>query len=476
MVTADRKNMFLHTLKKPYPEIFIMRPKRSLQSEAEHAKRSLQNEAERVLKKRKFLQVTPPVEESKEEIHPSFRPEEAEEKQSAPLPSKSKLTKAEGALLMWAETGKRPAKIQGMSPKVNINCTTPEGWTPLMQAAGYGHVEVVSFLLKKGADVDQTDEAGYTALMFAAEKGYAEIVDLLLEYGAAVNCSLFKEKVTPLMFAAKNGNKHIVARLYAANPHAIDLADHLGFTALMLAVQGDHAEAVQFLLGKPIALEKKDKEGWTAFGCAIDRVAGAKYTKTDIISLFLSKNKALINQRFAQTHATPLMLAAETGELELVEFLLQQGADSNASNTHGSTALILAAYSYKLSVVARLLKQEDIDAEKTNIEGKSALQYLEERIARIPHEEVSSRAKGLAACVAILEKCTHAVALDRAPAGAVPQLAQSSQAFPQPNAPSEFFKSPRKRAAPGQFKEPVPVQRVHVVHGQDCTALTLQGV
>ena len=53
------------------------------------------------------------------------------------------------------------------------------GWTALMVAARYGHLEVVKVLLAKGADVNAKDNAGNTALMVAAKYGHPEVVKIL---------------------------------------------------------------------------------------------------------------------------------------------------------------------------------------------------------------------------------------------------------------------------------------------------------
>lgn len=54
-----------------------------------------------------------------------------------------------------------------------------------MIAAYKGHLDVVTFLLEKGANPDEKANCGATALHFAAECGHTAIVKEMLEYGAA---------------------------------------------------------------------------------------------------------------------------------------------------------------------------------------------------------------------------------------------------------------------------------------------------
>jgi hypothetical protein len=59
------------------------------------------------------------------------------------------------------------------------------GWTALMYAAYSGHLDVVEFLLNKGAQVNAVDENGRTALFYAATgRKDTEVVNVLIAYGA----------------------------------------------------------------------------------------------------------------------------------------------------------------------------------------------------------------------------------------------------------------------------------------------------
>ena len=52
-----------------------------------------------------------------------------------------------------------------------------DGWTALMLGVQWSHIEIVTLLIKAGADVNVKDEEeGYTALMLAAKHGRIETV------------------------------------------------------------------------------------------------------------------------------------------------------------------------------------------------------------------------------------------------------------------------------------------------------------
>jgi ankyrin repeat protein len=70
------------------------------------------------------------------------------------------------------------------SPNVDVNGIDDQGNTPLIQAARFGHDEVVTALLIAKADVKIKNDEGKTALMLAAEGGHDETVRVLTQAGA----------------------------------------------------------------------------------------------------------------------------------------------------------------------------------------------------------------------------------------------------------------------------------------------------
>src|ERR671913_518796 len=70
------------------------------------------------------------------------------------------------------------------SPNVDVNGIDDQGNTALMQAARFGHDEVVSALLIAKADMNIRNNEGKTALMLAAEAGHDQTVAVLTQAGA----------------------------------------------------------------------------------------------------------------------------------------------------------------------------------------------------------------------------------------------------------------------------------------------------
>src|SRR3972149_6732401 len=97
--------------------------------------------------------------------------------------------------------------------KRKCNCLINEKSNQLLCIASEnGNVEVVSFLLNNGANVNQANHNGITPLYIASYKGYVEIVSLLLKNGANVNQAR-NDATTPLYIASKKGYVKVVSLL-----------------------------------------------------------------------------------------------------------------------------------------------------------------------------------------------------------------------------------------------------------------------
>ena len=105
--------------------------------------------------------------------------------------------------------------------------------TPLMsvtQSCGIYEEQLVTWLVENGANVDLQDKDGLTALHYACQTDNScEVVSCLIKNGANINACT-GNKVTPLMRAAKKGNSDVVSLLIAHGAN-VDLKDKDGDTA-----------------------------------------------------------------------------------------------------------------------------------------------------------------------------------------------------------------------------------------------------
>ncbi len=95
----------------------------------------------------------------------------------------------------------------------------------------------------------------------------------------------------------------------------------------------------------------------------------------DEVRMQLANQPRRINERRSTTGTTPLGDAAFQGNLEVVELLIEQGADVNATNRDGNTPLIVAAFMCRNEVVQFLL-EKGAALDHRNDRGETALDVV----------------------------------------------------------------------------------------------------
>ncbi len=226
------------------------------------------------------------------------------------------------------------------------NASGPGGITPLHLAVHDGGK--TKLLLEHGAEVDATSEMGRTPLHLAAYSGGGgPALELLLAAGASPN-TLSSEGFTPTQAATISGDPERLRRLHAAGGW---LVGDLPYGALALsyaAIMGD-VEMIATLLDLGVDLE-----------AAILPGGGSQ---------------------------TPLITSAMDGWTEQVHFLLARGANVNAQDSDGMTALAWAA---KIdpghTAIVEALLAGGADPSIASNDGRTPLQWAEhfghEHIAR----------------------------------------------------------------------------------------------
>ena len=132
--------------------------------------------------------------------------------------------------------------------------------TPLHTAVEQGKPSAVRAALSNKSHLEARDEQDRTPLMIAAMKDRSTSAELLLEAGADVNAASEAYGTTVLMMAAMNGYDEVVAVLLRHSPR-LNERNKSGFSALMLAARGGHITVVQQLLNAGANKYQEDYSG-----------------------------------------------------------------------------------------------------------------------------------------------------------------------------------------------------------------------
>jgi ankyrin len=132
------------------------------------------------------------------------------------------------------------------------------GSTPLHEAARNGHLEVVKFLLARGAGVNAVRDDGESSLHEAAFQGHLDVARLLIDSAAKLN-GKGAHGYTPLQWSVDQGHPD-VSRLLLARGADPEVRDNMGNTPLQHAFRLGKAEVAKLLLeyGAEIGVKRDD--------------------------------------------------------------------------------------------------------------------------------------------------------------------------------------------------------------------------
>jgi ankyrin repeat protein len=261
-----------------------------------------------------------------------------------------------------------------------------EGKTPLYRAAETGNLQEVQKLVEAGAGLDSRNTypedtpfflkwlpgtrhlAGLSPLHAAAENQHVDIVTYLIVNGADVNVRDDHARTTLLRVAASHGDMEIV-KLLVDGGADVDPVDSRGFTPLIHSAEQGNAALARYLLSKGALAERHTRNGQTALHFA------AENGNAEIASALLA-NGAQVNQTFEKVQPV-LQLAVLNGHGDVIEALLEAGADPNL-HAPGTTPLLgTAAYEGERRTVELLL---EYGADVNRISGgRSAVHYAAEK-------------------------------------------------------------------------------------------------
>ena len=139
----------------------------------------------------------------------------------------------------------------------DINWADKDNYTFLMGGSQNGQMNIVEYLLEKGATVDQKDKDGYTALYSALVDNRLDIVRLLLESGADPNVQPYSINHVFPLYGAAQGNLPEMCELLLSFGANLDQKMAHGHTSLDVAIDLNHTETIRVL---QTATDKKEEE------------------------------------------------------------------------------------------------------------------------------------------------------------------------------------------------------------------------
>jgi ankyrin repeat protein len=221
------------------------------------------------------------------------------------------------------------------------------GATALGWAAHWNDLETADLLIHAGANVNAANSYGVTPLWEACNNGSGPMVEKLAPAGANPNATLPGTGETVLMRCASAGNAGAVKALleHGADLKAKELRKDQ--TALMWAIEERHPEAARLLIEHGSDVHARSKGGFTPllFAARQGDIQSARLLLEEGVDV----NEAAANQGPARggygegsgppAGLSALLIAADSGHEDFAVYLVEKGANTNAADSDGFTAL-----------------------------------------------------------------------------------------------------------------------------------------
>jgi ankyrin repeat protein len=251
----------------------------------------------------------------------------------------------------------------------DVNQENSYGNPIIHHAVSGGNPELVELLISKGANVNGKGQFDRVALHYANKKGVAKI---LLAHGATVDAPTNYGE-TPLHWAASGVNGFgkevdLVAFADILIAHGADVNRRTGEgrsykTPLNYAAESNNLPVARLLIARGADVEGKGSSPLSSAGGNGDFVEMAQ---------LLVENGASVNAP-SPTGWYPLHTAAGRGSIKVTKYLLARGADPNAADRAGFTALYSASGSDYGATTAAALLSSGANPNAKSIHGRTAL-------------------------------------------------------------------------------------------------------
>lgn len=235
--------------------------------------------------------------------------------------------------------------------KADVNCTDIHGNTPLIEACKKEDEAVMSLLLKSGADINQSNSDGQTPLMIAASKTKKRTIQVLIMNHADVNI-VDNSGLSCLMHSIKSESHDLqIIKTLLNGDVDLRITSADGNTALLIAIQEQHTDIVNILttiVNRDRFVRNADTRRNTEVVDILNKCNNDKITplicacelrssKFDVCKDLLFMG-AIVNC-FDDKDRTPLIIALNNNDTDLVDILVKHGAKVNFPGHKRTTPL-----------------------------------------------------------------------------------------------------------------------------------------
>ncbi|ROI69406.1 Ankyrin-3 [Anabarilius grahami] len=232
----------------------------------------------------------------------------------------------------------------------NPDSQNNEWQTPLHITSLEGDENMLKFLYLCKASPNILDKMDRSPLHIAAEQGHTNVVEILTEKFRSCVLARTKDGNTLLHIASQCGHP-ATALMLLRKGVPLYMPNKSGAVCLHAAAKRGHTAVVKALLQKGAHVDATAKDGQTALHIAVENC------KPQVVQMLLGFG-AHVQLKGGKVQETPLHIAARVKDgVRVAEMLLKSGADVNAEQENGETAMHVAARHGALQMIQALIQE-----------------------------------------------------------------------------------------------------------------------
>jgi len=228
----------------------------------------------------------------------------------------------------------------------DINATNENGMTPLLYCLQQRNVEIAEVFINAGANVNAFDIERRGSLFYAIQYcKNEEIIYSLIKKGADINLQT-SELTTPFYLVLLSKSEKLA--LFMLDKGAdINIVNNAGSNSVAYAAAGGKSMVLELLVKKGIDFDLADKKGNTPLLCALGR--NQQKTAEQLINLGA---KIMVEN---DTYQTPILYAINNSDTLIFNILLEKGAKLDAGGTATQPINLAASKENKYFIIKLLM-------------------------------------------------------------------------------------------------------------------------
>ncbi len=248
----------------------------------------------------------------------------------------------------------------------DVNKITHDSRTYIFWASSRGDLEVISYILEKGARLDVQDSRGTSPMGFAAAGGQtdARVYDMLIKAGADIQVK--NADGANLLLTTIASDKDLkMTEYFISKGLSLQSTDAAGNTAFDYAARSGNLDLLKKLLDKGV----KFTDNAMLMAAQGGRGTNHPLSYFQALEAFGVKATAINANGENALH----MLARKPGQIEMMSYFMSKGVDINKADLNGNTPLILAAASNRDTATIRFLLNNTRNINAATPKGVTAL-------------------------------------------------------------------------------------------------------